>query len=131
MKTEELVAALEPGPSTGTSFVTIHLESASGVEWATDALFDTLGEDSSIAAVDVVMDGEHAGSLRREALFSFVQDRQMKLGDAAYSGLPGDPAPSYLILHCPAPSCPRRALMSPDLYGKPVLCPMHKQVMLK
>lgn len=130
MKTEELVAVIDRGAPAGTAAVTLHLGSSEYADRALEALFDVLGDDPSPSDVDVVIDGDRVGMLRKEVLFALVQNGIMKMGDTSLSALLGDPAPAYVVLRCPAQTCERRVIIAPDLYGKPVVCPVHHQAMV-
>jgi hypothetical protein len=112
------------------SAVSFHLKQTDRPQRALDTLFDVLGDHPSISEVDLVIDGKRVGTLTKEALFGLVEDRTMKIGDGAQGALPGDPAPSFVRLHCPAPNCDQRAIVSPDLYANPPTCSLHDCAMV-
>jgi len=130
MTLEDIVAVADSAAPGSPAAVSFHLKRTDRAQPALDALFDVLGDDPSISEVDLVIDGKRVGTLSKEALFGLVEDRTMKIGDGVQAALPGDPAPSFIRLHCPAPNCAQRAIVSPDLYANPPICSLHHCAMV-
>jgi hypothetical protein len=130
MNTEEIIAVSGPAMPSGHAAVSIHLKQGEGAEHALEVLFDLLGDDSSIAEVDVVIAGERVGTLGKQALYGLVKDLKMSIGDGSLAVLPGDPAPTYVRMHCPTQSCKQRAIIAPDLYSTAPVCPLHHCAMV-
>jgi len=130
MRLEEVIALADSTDPGSSADVSLHLERIDRPDQALDALFDLLGDYPSISKVDLVIEGRWVGTLSGEVLFGLVEDRTMKIGDGTQAVLPGDPAPSFVRLHCPEANCVRRAIASPDLYAKVVICSLHHCAMV-
>ena len=73
---------------------------------AAQGLVAWFGADPDRRAARLVIAGEDAGVLDREALYELVADRTLGWGDAIGASLPGDPDWELTELHCPIPGCP-------------------------
>lgn len=129
MNCEEIAAAADASTPTGTSSVSLHLRKGDKGEPALLALFDVLGDDATIAHVEISLDGAYAGSLPSESFFGLVVDGTMGMSDVDRANLQGDRRPCYVALHCVVEGCPRRIITVPDLNDPPIVCPTHHSEM--
>lgn len=65
------------------------------------------GADSERKAARLVLRGESAGVIEREALYGLVANRTLGWGDSIGATLPGHPAWEPIELRCPEADCPR------------------------
>ena len=74
---------------------------------ATQGLVAWFGADPDRRAAHLVIAGEDAGVLDREALYELVADRTLGWGDSIGASLPGHPEWEPTELHCPVEGCPQ------------------------
>jgi len=89
------------------------------------ALFDFFAEHEELKAVRVVVNGEHRGIIKREAILSYIvqSEKSVGIGDGAF--LMGNSKVAYLTLKCPKSGCDRKVILTYYDKNKPPMCPVH------
>ncbi|MEJ2598676.1 MAG: hypothetical protein P8Z00_10115 [Anaerolineales bacterium] len=101
----------------------LYLDKDEQVEAAISGLMDYFGEDDARRGVNLVIQGEAAGFLQREAFYEQVSFESKGFGDGDFSSLPGLPQYRLQTLRCPEPGCTYTCLVT---YFEPADAPFCK-----
>jgi len=114
MKTlEELKQQTRPAPTgLAPGNPALYIDNDEQVQAATAGLIHYFANDDALRGIDLVVAGEPAGFLPREALYNMLEFESKGLGDGDLANLPGLPEYRLQILHCPQPGCNERCLVT-------------------
>jgi hypothetical protein len=103
----------------------LYLDDDEQVKAAISGLVDYFGEDDARQGVILVIQGEVAGFLHREAVYDEVSFESKGFGDGDFSSLPGLPQYRLQTLRCPEPVCTYTCLVTYFNPDDAPLCKLH------